>query len=148
MEKYLVLFVGHYEYSMDDRGRIPIPPAYRDQFARGAVLGQGAPDPCLRLYSEESFSKEAAQYLNEPATKKSGRIARRAIFGRSFPIEPDKQGRVLVPAAMRTEAGLEGTVLVVGAGEWLEIWDPKRFETEMAAADRGLADTLESLGST
>ena len=41
-------FLGRYEYAMDGRGRMPVPPRFRDAFAVGAVLTQG-PDPCLRL---------------------------------------------------------------------------------------------------
>ena len=41
---------------------------------------------------------------------------------------------VLIPAALRSYAGLDGAVIVAGAGEWLEIWNPERFEEEMTAA--------------
>lgn len=140
-----MFFLGRYEYAMDERGRVPVPPRYRDALAQGAVLGQGSPDRCLRLYTEESFEQEAVLYTSEPATRRAGRITRHAFFARSFPVDLDRQGRILVPAALRTYAGLEGNALVVGSGEWLEIWDPERFDAEMAVVDDELEGTLESV---
>lgn len=124
-------FLGRYEYAMDARGRVPVPPRYRDLFTRGAVLSQG-PDPCLRLFTAESFDEQASLYTAEPATERTGRTTRRSFFAQSFSVELDGQGRILIPGALRTYAGLESNVIVVGAGEWLEIWHPERFESEMA----------------
>jgi MraZ protein len=138
-------FLGRNDYAMDERGRVPLPPRYRDVFAHGAVLSQGAPDRCLRLFTSESFEREAARYTRTPGTRRAGRITRHAFFPRSSSVELDKQGRILIPTHLRDFAGLRGTVVVVGAGEWLEIWDPERFETEMALVDDQLEDTLEAL---
>lgn len=141
----MLYFLGTYEYSMDERGRVPMPPRYRDALGRGAVIGQGSPEPSLRLYTEESFNQQAELYTSEPATKRSGRVTRHAFFTRSFPIELDRQGRILVPAPLRTYASLDGNVVVVGAGEWLEIWDPDELDTQMASVDEELEQTLESM---
>lgn len=138
-------FLGRYDYAMDDRGRVPIPPRYRELFARGAVLSQGSPDPCLRLYPAESFEQQAGLYASEPPTRRAGRITRHAFFSRSFSVDLDRQGRILIPAALRAYAGLEGNVVVAGAGEWLEVWNPERFEAEMAVVDDQLETTLESM---
>ena len=138
-------FLGRYEYAMDERGRVPLPPRYRDLFIRGAVLSQGSPDRCLRLYTTESFEQEAALYTSEPAIRRAGRITRHAFFTRSFPVELDRQGRILIPAPLREYAGLDGNVVVVGSGEWLEIWNPERFDAEMAVVDDELESTLESV---
>ena len=125
-------FLGRYEYAMDERGRVPVPPRYRELFAHGAVLNQG-PDPCLRLFTAESFEQQATLYTSEPAIERGGRVTRHGFFANSFSVELDGQGRMLIPAPLRVYAGLEGSVVVAGAGEWLEIWDPGQFEAEMAA---------------
>ena len=128
-------FLGRYEYAMDDRGRVPIPPRYRDLFAVGAMLNQ-APDPCLRLFTSESFEQQARLYTSGPAMERSGRMTRHAFFANSFSVELDKQSRILIPAPLRAYARLEGNVIIAGAGEWLEVWNPEQFETEMTEAER------------
>ena len=138
-------FLGNFEYALDERGRVPVPPRYRDLFTRGAVLNQGSPDQCVRLFTAESFELEAQLYTSEPATRRAGRISRHAFFARSFQVELDRQGRILIPAPLRSYARLEGNVLVVGAGEWLEIWNPDSFAAEMTVVDDELERTLETM---
>ena len=115
---------------MDDRGRVPIPPRYRDLFVQGATLNQG-PDPCLRLFTAESFEQQAQLYTREDATEPAGRTTRRSFFANCFSVELDRQGRILIPAPLRAYARLEGDVVIAGAGEWLEIWNREQFEEHM-----------------
>ena len=126
-------FLGRYEYAMDGRGRMPVPPRFRDAFAVGAVLTQG-PDPCLRLFTSQSFEQQAELYTSESAREPVGRRSRRDFFANSFSVDLDGQGRILVPGPLRAYAGLEGSVLVAGAGEWLELWNPERFQSEQTAS--------------
>lgn len=128
-------FLGRYEYAMDDRGRVPIPPRYRELFAPGAMLNQG-PDPCLRLFTAESFHQQAQLYTSEPSRERAGRMTRHSFFANSFSVGLDGQGRILVPAPLRDYAALEGNVVISGAGEWLEIWNPQQFQAEMSAVER------------
>jgi MraZ protein len=108
------------------------------------VLSQGSPDRCLRIYTLEAFEVQAAQTIAQPSLRRSGRDLRKMLFGRSFDTELDKQNRILIPGHMREFASLSGKVLVVGAGEWLEIWSPEGYAAEMARVDADLEDTLET----
>ena len=138
-------FLGTFDYAMDERGRVPLPPRYRDAFREGIVLSQGSPDRCLRVYTQASFIAQAADFTSQPAMHRKGRDLRKALFSRSHEAELDKQSRVLVPSALREYAGLSGKVLVIGAGEWLEIWSPTAYEQEMIRVDADLEGTLESI---
>ena len=140
-------FLGTFDYAMDERGRVPLPPRYRDAFREGIVLSQGSPDPCLRVYTQASFDAQATEFTSQSAMHRKGRDLRKALFSRSHEAELDKQSRVLIPAALREYAGLSGKVLVIGAGEWLEIWSPAAYEREMTRVDADLEGTLESIES-
>jgi len=140
-----VYFLGTFDYAMDERGRVPLPLPYRDAFRGGVVLSQGSPDPCLRIYTQEAFDRQAAQTLAQPSLTRSGRDLRKSFFSRSIHAELDKQNRILIPAAMREFASLSGKVLVIGAGEWMEIWSPDAYAAEMARVDASLEATLESV---
>jgi MraZ protein len=139
-----VFFLGTFEYAMDERGRVPLPPRYRDAFRSGVVLSQGSPDHCLRIYTQEAFEVQASQTIAQPSLRRSGRDLRKSLFSRSLEAELDKQNRILIPGQMREYAGLSGKVLVIGAGEWLEVWAPEAYESEMARVDADLESTLES----
>jgi MraZ protein len=140
-----VFFLGTFDYAMDERGRLPLPPRYRDAFREGMVLSQGSPDRCLHVYTEAAFEQRALQYLAESAMRRKGRVLRHALFPGSHHAELDKQNRVLVPAPLRDYAGLSNKVMVIGAGDWLEVWAPEEYEAEMARVAEQLPGTLESV---
>ena len=137
-------FLGTSEYAMDERGRVPLPPKYRDAFREGIVLSQGSPDPCLRVYTMSSFEAQARDWTAVSAMRRKGRDLRK-LFSRSFDTELDNQNRILIPGALRAYAGLQGKVLVNGCGEYLEIWDPDVYAQEMQRVDADLEATLESI---
>ncbi len=134
-------FTGVYEYSMDDRGRIPLPPRFRRELQDGVVLTQGTPDRCLRVYPSAKFDEMASLIMAEPLTTEAGRVARRVFFSSSFPTELDGQGRVLVPPPLRRWANLEGAVVVTGSGDAMEIWNATDFN-ESRTAEEEVASRL------
>lgn len=91
-----------------------------------------------------AYLAQARAYTSESALHRRGRELRRALFGRTWEVEFDKQNRVLIPMPLRLHAGLSKDVLVVGTGEYLEIWAPETYVTMMEQLDAGLETTLES----
>jgi MraZ protein len=140
----LVLFLGTFEYAMDERGRLPLPPKYRDIFKGGLVVSEGAPERCLHIETMTAFEERAKEYLAESPLHRKGRVMRRALFATAHDAELDKQNRVLIPMHLREYAGLTGKVLMVGAGGWLEVWAPGEFESDKSQAVSELPGALES----
>ncbi len=129
-------FLGTYEYSMDDRGRVPLPPRFRPELKRdGLVLTQGTPDRCVRGYPNAKFEEMAAIIMSQPVTTEAGRVLRRVFFSAAFATELDGQGRVLVPPPLRRWAHLAGEVVVTGTGDALEIWNQSEFESTRPAEE-------------
>ena len=139
-----MLFLGKHDYAMDERGRVPLPPRFREALMQGIILTQGTPDHCIRAYPTESFEQAAALYTNDPGTTRTGRVHRRAFFSAAYPAELDRQGRVLIPANLRQWANLDGPVAVVGIGEGVEIWNASDFEAALAAEEPEFRQALGS----
>lgn len=137
-------FLGTFDYAMDERGRLPLPPRYRDAFREGIVLSQGSPDRCLRLYTPKGFNEHAALVTSVPALHRRGRVMRRGVFGGSFHAELDGQNRVLIPGPLRQYAGLSAKVRLVGAGEFFEVWATESYDEELARVEQELESTFES----
>lgn len=140
-------FLGTFDYAMDERGRVPLPPAYRDAFRSGIVLSQGSPERCVRVYTHEAFEDQARRYTSPSPMGRKGRALRKVLFSRSHHAQLDPQHRVLVPGPLRQYASLAGKVLLIGAGEWLEIWAPDEYDEIMSRIDEGLESTMESVES-
>ena len=138
-------FRGNFEYQLDDRNRVALPPKFREAFANGAVLVPGL-DGCIEVYTPEGFDAEADNVVGRvPAYSAEGRQLRRAFFASSFDVQRDAQGRLLVPAKLLGYAGIERDVVVLGSDQRLEIWDRGLWEQQEAGLSVARADALERL---
>ncbi len=123
-------FLGRVDVlKVDDKGRLAIPAKFRPQFGADAAYLTSSEDPCIAVYTRTSFDEASAEILNVSAKASEGRKGRRKFFGDASDLMPDGQGRVNVPPALLAHAGIEkgSDVLIIGAGEWFEIWSPARW---------------------
>lgn len=117
------MFLGRYEHSVDDKGRMIIPVRYRDLLDQGAFITQGF-DRNLMVLTAAAFDQIYA-YVNQMSlTDPSARQLKRFIFSAAERVEVDKVGRILIPQYLRELAQLEGDVILVGVGDYFEIWSP------------------------
>lgn len=127
------MFIGTYEHAVDDRGRVAIPALYRVAFAAGGVVRPG-PEGCVELHTEADFNRRAEELSDAVSLRtEAGRDELRDFFADAYPVELDRQGRILVPQAVRTLVPLEPRVLVRGCGGHLEIWGRDRHEARQRA---------------
>ena len=80
---------------------------------------------------------EAVESTGSRDRHTTARRTRRAFLPDAYGVELDKQGRILAPSQIRDEAGLVGKILIIGCGDYLELWHPDRWAEERArlAAD-------------
>lgn len=125
------MFFGEYEYRIDNKGRIPIPPRFRGDFKDGLVLARGL-EKCIVVYTLAKWDEVARQLASWPATRSKTRRMNRVTFATAFNLELDGQGRVAVPTPLRQYAGIKDSVVVAGINEYLEIWSKEQWEAEGA----------------
>lgn len=120
-------FLGQYEYQLDEKGRVSLPAEYRRR-ADGSrfVLLQSEPTH-LTLFPESTWNGVQERLL--ALRRGQSAVARhlRQITARAVEVEPDKQGRILVPAWLKEAAALDGSALLIGALDRIEVWNPERF---------------------
>ncbi len=117
------MFLGQYQHSLDEKGRLMIPARFRELLDGGAYITQGF-DRCLMVMTE-SYFKQVYDNLNSMnMADPNARLLRRMIFSTAYPVEVDKVGRVLVPQNLREFAGLNGEAIVSGQGAYFEVWTP------------------------
>jgi len=141
------VFTGEYRHTVDDKGRLAIPARFRAQLEGGAVLSRWI-DGCLAIHTRAGWDALFAKVANVALTDPAGRLFERAIFAGALEAELDRQGRVLVPAYLRTEVGIDGEALVIGVRDHGEIWAPDRwaaYRREMDDPAR-FAEAIRGLG--
>ncbi|GJQ38469.1 MAG: transcriptional regulator MraZ [Anaerolineaceae bacterium] len=123
------MFLGQYQHSIDDKGRLMIPARFREALEGGAYLTQGF-DKCLMVmteaYFQQVYERVDAMNLMDP----TARLLRRMLLANAYPVEVDKVGRVLVPANLRQFAVLEGNAVIAGQGGYFEVWSPAEWEKQ------------------
>jgi MraZ protein len=120
------VFTGEYRHSVDDKGRLAVPAKFRAPLTVGAYLSRWI-DGCLAIHTQAGWAELEAKVAGLPITDASSRLFGRQVFSGAIEVELDRQGRVLIPAYLREEAGLEGEAVVIGARDRAEIWSPKRW---------------------
>ena len=132
-------FVGRYEHSLDEKGRVILPARFRTSFDNLALISKFN-ERCLAIWTPEEFDKKAEEMATlMDGTPEERQRARSWSMG-SAEVDLDRQGRVAVPAYLREFADLAegGTVLVHGALTHLELWNPAIWEVQGAAGDAAL----------
>lgn len=125
------LFLGEYEHSIDEKGRIAIPARFREHIRDGLVLARGY-DRCIVAYPLAQWNEVAVALESLPMTLDKNRRHARSIFTGAYQLEMDRQGRVLLPSALREYAEIGDMAIIAGMNSHLEIWARKHWVVERA----------------
>lgn len=124
------MLTGEYQHSMDPKGRVTVPSRFREDLGDRFYVSTGT-DGCLNLLSEEQFKRLSETIAAMPPAQ--AKLLQRKVFSQAAEVEPDKQGRILIPPGLRDYAGLERDVTLIGASTRAELWDTGRWEQYNAA---------------
>ncbi len=125
-----LMFLGEFQHAIDDKGRLTIPAKFREELAGGAVVTRGF-EKYLLLYTTESFTRLTVRAKNLSPTDPENRALLRLAFSGASEAALDKQGRIHVPPFLRTYAGLTGECVIVGVGDYIEIWSRDGWDEQL-----------------
>lgn len=140
------MFFGEFEYKIDEKGRVPLPPRFRAYTKDGVVLTPGV-EKCITAYPLSDWKKLAATLTGGPVTRSKLRQLNRALFASAFYLSVDGQGRISLPAPLRDYAGIGDEVVVAGANNYFELWNKNSWEEEKANSQEQVWQIIESLES-
>jgi MraZ protein len=141
------MLLGEYEHTIDDKNRLTLPAKFRQDFADGVILTRGL-DGCVFAYRRADWDRLVETRLSSiDQLSKEGRRLHRHFFSGAAEADLDKQGRVMVPAALIQHAGLGRDVVVAGVHDRLEIWDRARWRDELNQVEGSAEDVAERLAA-
>ncbi|NLK74379.1 MAG: division/cell wall cluster transcriptional repressor MraZ [Clostridiales bacterium] len=120
------MFMGEFDHTIDAKGRIIIPAKFRQDLGEQFVLTLGL-DGCLFAYPNDEWQVFIEKLKTLPGTKEARKLQRYFMAGAAA-CEIDKQGRILIPAKLRTAAALEKDIVFVGVLNKIEIWSKQRWD--------------------
>jgi MraZ protein len=128
----MAAFSGKYYYSVDPKGRVMIPAPFREIIAANyspTLIVTNAPvDRCLQVYPLEEWNVLQEKVRSLPKNNKSVKLFMRNVIGSAVETTLDKPGRVLIPASLREDTGINGDIVIVGQLEKIEIWSRSLWE--------------------
>lgn len=138
------MFLGTHSPRLDDKGRLFLPAKYREVLSGGLVITKGQ-ERCLYVFPMAEFERITQALSTAPVTEKTVRAYSRVFFASASDEIPDKQGRITIPPALRTYAGLQRDCAVIGANTRLEIWDAQAWETYLEQEEQSFSDLSEEV---
>ena len=124
------MFLGQFQHTLDEKGRLMIPARYRELLAAGAFITQGF-DKCLMVMTDAYFAQVYDRINSMNLADPTARLLRRLILSNAYPVEVDRVGRILVPGNLRDVIALNGEAIVAGQGDYFEVWNPSDWNDQM-----------------
>ena len=143
------MFQGETAITIDDKGRLAIPTAYRELVARECgnrlvVTYSPFDDGCLYLYPHAVWEKLRDQVNALPRTQKKSRLLQLKLVGSAALVEPDGNSRISIPPSQRNAVGIEKKAVLLGMGDKFELWSEQAHH-EQIRQTLGDADLGEDL---
>lgn len=135
-------FRGTFDHSLDAKNRLTVPARYRAALADGVVLAMPVDQqPCVGVWRPEDYERYTSRALAElpPLSPRLAELER-FFYGSSHDAELDAAGRIMVPSFLAEHASLQKEVVVVGAGDRLELWTRSRWDEHRPALLGGVAE--------
>ncbi len=131
---------GEYTHTVDSKGRMNFPAKLREELGDKFYISKTLRRKCLTVHTDASWQKIINKLQDQPA--KLAQPLECFFFGGACEAEPDKQGRIALPASLRAFADIKTDVIVVGSNDHAEIWDMENWLEYTRATNM---DYLESL---
>ena len=142
--KGIQMLLGTHAPKLDEKGRVILPAKFRDDLSSGLVLTRGQ-DRCLYVFSSKEFEAINETIRQAPITSKQARDYLRIFLSGASDEIPDKQGRVTIPPALRTYAGLGKELVVIGVGSRAEIWDATAWTDYLVNKENDFSEISEEV---
>lgn len=141
-------FLGEHEVPVDEKGRIFVPAEFRRKLPSEAgdtlVVVRGY-DRCLSAYPQSTWESTARKILELPQTDRKVRLFVRGVLSQAAEARLDRQGRANIPRKLLERVGIKDRMVVIGALDKLEFWNPAEWDRFMEEADPALEEVAEQL---
>jgi MraZ protein len=140
--EHAVAFRGTFDHTLDAKNRLTVPARYRATLAEGVVMAMPVDlEPCVGVWRPQEYERYTERALAQlpPLSPRLAELER-FFYGSSQDAELDAAGRIMLPGFLLEHAALAKDVVVVGAGDRLELWDRDRWNEHRPTLLGGVAE--------
>lgn len=120
------MLIGEYQHNMDSKNRVAVPSKFRADLGSLFYITKGL-DGCLFVLAADEWERLEKKVSSLPISKARG--LQRFFFSGAAEVQPDKQGRILIPQQLKEYADLDKDVTFIGASSRVEIWNTDKWIT-------------------
>jgi MraZ protein len=125
------MFLGKYHSTIDHQNRLHIPSGISSAISGNVILTQGF-DQNLWVLGQEAFEEVYRKITSLNLADPLARALMRMVLGGASSLDLGQTGEILIPDALRKFALLEDEAIIVGQGDYFEIWSPKVWDQQEA----------------
>ena len=142
------MFIGEYQATIDEKGRISVPAKFRTQLKSKVVVTRGL-DSSLFLYTLDEWKKLAEKLASLPISTANTRAFSRLMLAGAMDCEIDKLGRIVLPGYLKEYAKIHKKLVFAGLYSRVEIWSEElwsKYKTQTEKQSNQIAEQLGDLG--
>ncbi len=137
------MLIGEYQHNIDSKGRVAVPNKFRDDLGILFYITKGL-DGCLFVLQQSEWEKLEDKVRAMPLSK--ARTLQRFFFSGAAEVQPDKQGRILIPQHLRDHASLSKEVTFIGTVNRVEIWNSDNWNKfNRSITEDSIAEAMDML---
>jgi MraZ protein len=140
------VFLGEFEHTIDDKGRVAVPARFREEISEGLVLTRGF-EHCLQAFPRAVWQSLAERISALSLGNEEARNLRRLLFSGAAEVGFDRQGRILIPNNLRQYANLSEQVVIAGLNTHFELWSHERWNNVLNTLDNSAGSIAEHLAA-
>ncbi len=127
----LNMLLGEYQPSIDNKHRLALPKNLRDEVRGNQIIITKGFEDCILGYAKDDWEAEAYKHLETSISDAPSRHLKQYLYSGASEAALDDQGRFVIPGNLTDYAGIENEIVVIGAGDHFEIWDPEKWEEHL-----------------
>lgn len=141
----IIMFMGEFHHTIDEKGRIIIPSKLRDNLKDNFIITRGL-DGCLFIYPQDEWNNVINKYKDLPNTIEKRQFMRIFLSGAST-CEYDRQGRINIPKPLIDYAKLEKDCIIIGVDDRLELWSKQIWDNFINSNEEAMSSIADKLFS-
>jgi MraZ protein len=132
---------GSFHFKTDAKGRVSLPAKFRKILSEDLVVTCALTGDCLLVFDGQDGFNDWVNKLFEDkfggynSTNREQLMLRSALKGNAYDVQTDSAGRILLPAHLREQVGIDKQVAIVGNTGYFEVWSEERRSEEIGKVD-------------
>ncbi len=137
----MAAFMGTHLNRLDAKGRVSVPAPFRTALRAGSedgaaslVLRPSHTHPCIEAWPTAVFQELETPLDRLDLFSEAHDDLAASLYADAWPVEADREGRIVLPESLVEHAGLIDQVAFLGLGRTFQIWEPAAAERRRAEA--------------